>query len=249
MAKRPAVSKLVQEYIRDYIVTNKLGPGDPLPSEGQIAAALEVSRISAREGVKVLETLGILEVRHGNGLFVRGLNLDALLDVLSHTILFDLSSLKDLYQVRKLFETAMIAEVIQNIQDEDIATCRKHLQQWEQNVAQGKPFHEQDRLFHLSLCKAIGNKLMLELENIFWIAYRNAEERLDFPQVFKKDYPLVLQAHTALLDAVEARDTALAQQLMEQSFADFKKRWELMEQHQSNHEDKKDDEDDSSIAI
>lgn len=147
MGKRLTVSQIVQNYIRDYIVNNKLNSGDPLPSEGDIAATLEVSRVSVREAVKVLETLGILEVRHGNGLFVRGLNFDVLLDVLSYGLVFDPTSLKDLLQVRELFEIGMISEVIKNIRQEDIRTCREILADWKNNIEAGRPYHEQDRLF------------------------------------------------------------------------------------------------------
>ncbi|MCP4399003.1 MAG: FadR family transcriptional regulator [bacterium] len=120
MAKRQTVSELVQNYIRDYIIMNKLGPGDQLPPEGEIATSLEVSRVSVREAVKILQALGIVEVRHGNGLFARGLNFDALLEVLSYSLLFDRSSIEELYQVRQLFEVGMLKNVIESIQEEHI---------------------------------------------------------------------------------------------------------------------------------
>ena len=226
MAKRQSVSELVQDYIRDYIVDNKLGSGDQLPPEGDIAATLEVSRVSVREAVKVLQALGIVEVRHGNGLFVRGLNFDALLEILSYSLLFDLSSLKELYQVRKLFETGMLPEVIENIQEEHIQACHKHLQEWEQNIATGKPFREQDRLFHVTLCQAIGNNLLVELENIFWIAYRNAVNKT-FVDIDEAAYQITLDNHYKILAAVEARDVELSQQLMADHFKGIRERIEV----------------------
>lgn len=228
---RQSVSQLVQNYIRDYIVNEKLCPDDQLPSEGDIAAELGVSRVSVREAVKVLATLGILEVRHGNGLFVRGLNFDVLLEVLSYSFLFDPSSLKDLYQVRKLFESAMIAEVIRNIRKEDIKTCRELLKTWEQNIAAGLPYHEQDRIFHLTLCQSIGNRLLLELENIFWLAYRNAEDRTPALQDLQVDPVNMeggLKAHINILSAVEARDVELAQRLMADHFEGIRKRLNIV---------------------
>ncbi|MCP4398998.1 MAG: FadR family transcriptional regulator [bacterium] len=137
MAKRQTVSELVQNYIRDYIVNNTLGSGDQLPPEGEIAAALEVSRTSVREAVKILQTLGIVEVRHGNGLFVRNLNFDALLEILSYRVFFDQSSLEELLQVRKLFEVGMLKDVIENIQEEHIQACHKHLEDWEEISQRG----------------------------------------------------------------------------------------------------------------
>ena len=232
MAKRQTVSELVQHYTRDYIVNEKLRPDDQLPSEGDIAATLEVSRVSVREAVKVLQALGIVEVRHGNGLFVRRLNFDALLDILSYSILFDPSSLKDLYQVRRLFETSMIVEVVKNIQEEDIQACRKLLKIWEENIASGRPYDEQDRLFHLALCRSLENNLLVEFENIFWIAYRNAEDRLPLLRDLQYDPVNMeggLKSHVQLLDAVKDRDVKLAQQLMEKHFESGRKRLEAVE--------------------
>ncbi|MDY0091090.1 MAG: FadR/GntR family transcriptional regulator [Candidatus Vecturithrix sp.] len=226
MAKRQTVSEVVQHYIRDYIVEHKLRPGDQLPPEGDIAETLEVSRVSVRESVKVLQALGIVEVRHGNGLFVRGLNFDALLEILSYSLLFDQSSLKELYQVRKLFETGMLPEVVEHIREEHIQACYKHLQDWEQNMTQGRPFRDQDRLFHVTLCQAIGNNLLVELENIFWIAYRNAVNKT-FPDIAQRAYQITLDNHYKILAAVEARNVELAQQLMADHFEGIKKRIEM----------------------
>ncbi len=223
MAKRQTVSELVQEYIRDYIVNNRLGSGDQLPPEGEIASTLEVSRVSVREAVKILQALGIVEVRHGNGLFVRGLNFDALLEILSYSLLFDLSSLKELYQVRQLFEVAMLKDVIENFQEEHIRACYSHLHVWEQNLADGKPFREQDRLFHVTLCQAIGNKLLVELENIFWIAYSNAVNKT-FVDIDEAAYQITLNNHYKILAAVEERNVELAQQLMADHFQGIKER-------------------------
>ena len=231
MAKRQSVSQLVQNYIRDYIVNNKMNPGDQLPSEGDIAAELEVSRVSVREAVKVLQALGILDVRHGNGLFVRGLNFDALLDILSYSLLFKASSLKELYQVRKLFEAGMIPEVIQNIQQEHIDTCRDILKTWEENIEAGLSYREQDRLFHMTLCKSIGNNLLLELEKIFWLAYCNAEDRLPALRSLQVD-PINMEggllSHVRILDAVEAKDADLAQRLLINHFSGIGERLEIV---------------------
>lgn len=226
MAKRQTVSELVQHYIRDYIVSKKLRPGDQLPSEGDIAAELEVSRVSVREAVKILQALGILEVRHGNGLFVRGLNFDALLDVLSYSLLFDQSSLQELYQVRKLFEVGMLPDVIENVQEDHIQTCRKYLQEWEEKMTEGHPFHEQDRLFHVTLCQAIGNNLLVELENIFWIAYRNAVNKT-FPEIDQGEYQITLENHYKILEAVKDRDVELAQQRMDDHFEGIRERMDM----------------------
>jgi DNA-binding FadR family transcriptional regulator len=139
--------------------------------------------------------------------------------------------LRELHQVRKFFATGIVPDVIQNIQEKDIATCHRYLKEWEENIAADLPFHEQDRYFHLTLCQSVGNQLMLELENIFWTAYRNAEERMVSLHSVKEDSPKILQAHIDILSAIEARDVELAQHLMADSFEEFKRRLELTMQN------------------
>ena len=61
------LNRVIQDQIKQYITENKLESGDLLPPEGQLAIDLGVSRGSVREAIKALESLGIVEVRHGDG--------------------------------------------------------------------------------------------------------------------------------------------------------------------------------------
>ena len=79
----PALSKAVRDYVKQYILDHKLQGGDALPPETQLAHDLGVGRSSVREAVKALQSLGIVEVRHGDGLYVREYNMDPILETLS----------------------------------------------------------------------------------------------------------------------------------------------------------------------
>ena len=57
-ARGQVLRDALQEYVKSYILTNNLKPGDPLPPEGQLARDLQVSRGSVREAIKGLEALG-----------------------------------------------------------------------------------------------------------------------------------------------------------------------------------------------
>src|SRR5215471_3539788 len=75
--KRTPLLHQIQEEIKGYVIRNNLRPGDPLPSEGDLARQLGIGRNSVREAVKSLEVLGILEARAGSGLFVKSFSFDA----------------------------------------------------------------------------------------------------------------------------------------------------------------------------
>jgi DNA-binding FadR family transcriptional regulator len=68
----------VSKAIVDQILTGLLAPGQRLPSERELARALDVSRPSLREALGALQTLGVVETRHGSGAWISADALDAL---------------------------------------------------------------------------------------------------------------------------------------------------------------------------
>ena len=85
-------------------------PGDALPAETELARQLGVGRNSVREAVKALESLGILEVRRGSGLFVRDFSLEPLLNSLPYAMMSDVDDLADVFEVRRILEVGVIEQ-------------------------------------------------------------------------------------------------------------------------------------------
>lgn len=70
-AARTRVSDRVIDELRAFIRSNGLFPGSKLPGERLLVEAFGVSRSSLREAIRVLATLGVLDVKHGDGIYVR----------------------------------------------------------------------------------------------------------------------------------------------------------------------------------
>ena len=85
----PALYTSIRDYIKEYILEHDLKPGDSLPPEGQLVEDLGVGRSSVREAVKSLQSVGIVDVRQGNGLYVRELNFDPMLETFLFGMQFD----------------------------------------------------------------------------------------------------------------------------------------------------------------
>ena len=62
---KKSLSRQVVDSIEEMIMERKLGPGDVLPTEIQISEELQVSKSSVREAIKMLEALGVVEIRRG----------------------------------------------------------------------------------------------------------------------------------------------------------------------------------------
>jgi GntR family transcriptional regulator len=67
---RRALPLQVRERVRQYLADRDFKPGDQIPIEEELAAEFEVSRSTLREGLRLLEQDGVLEVRHGNGRYL-----------------------------------------------------------------------------------------------------------------------------------------------------------------------------------
>ncbi len=89
--------------IRSLIDSGRIAPGDRLPSERDLARALKVSRASLREALRRLSAVGLVEIRWGQGVFVRSADLDFLLERVA-PLLLRRGNTEDLYEVRRLLE-------------------------------------------------------------------------------------------------------------------------------------------------
>src|SRR5919202_182627 len=66
------VAERVVEELKRYILQAGLLPGTRLPPERVLMEQLGVGRSSLREALRVLSTLGLVDVRHGDGIYVGG---------------------------------------------------------------------------------------------------------------------------------------------------------------------------------
>jgi len=102
------VSEKIAAEIKTFITEGKLKVGDRLPSERDLAPMLGVSRNSLREALKVLATSGIVEIRHGQGVFIKNYDPEHLFKQYLDGFNIDKNKLHDLYCVRRVLETQAV---------------------------------------------------------------------------------------------------------------------------------------------
>lgn len=212
---RPSLNNVVRDYIIEYILENNLSPGAPLPPETQLVEELGLGRSSIREAVKILQSLGIIEVRHGSGLFVRENNFDPIREIIGYGLRFDSRTLKEITEIRLLLEKAAIEEVVRKIENNDIEALEQVLDDWQHKIDAGKDHLQADKEFHRVLYSSLGNVMLLKLLEEFWVAF----EHFDFPAPHK-DKPATkeLEDHRLLLNAVRSGDPARASSSLQEHF-------------------------------
>jgi DNA-binding FadR family transcriptional regulator len=189
----------VQDAIKEYITDNNLHAGDPLLPETELAKRLGVSRNSIREGVKALESMGILETRRGIGVFVRDFSFDPILDNLPYGLLQDLKVLSDLLEIRQVLETGMIAKIVPMVSDQDLEELHEVLSQMKSRANKGEPFREEDREFHRKLFQNANNDVLIKLLDLFWLTFSKTSAYADL----EDRYPMQTYLdHAAIVDAI-----------------------------------------------
>jgi len=126
--QRRRIHEEVGDQLRDAILDGRYQAGQKLPPERELAEEFQVNRTSVREAIKVLEGLGLVTVRQGDGATVQPL-IDASFEVLAPMIYrngrVDAAALADVMEVIMplLFEMARLA--LERHQPEELAPLRR----------------------------------------------------------------------------------------------------------------------------
>lgn len=205
----------VQASLRNYILENNLPSGASLPPENELARQLGVSRSAVREAIKGLETLGVIEIRHGAGLFVGSFSFEPLLNNLPFSLVSNLKELADLLEIRHALETSLIAPAIQVMTPVQLDRLRQLVDQMRERAERGEMLFEEDPDFHRALFEPLNNHVLLRLLDLFWLAFHKAAEQAD---ILDPNPRRTYLDHAAILTAVAAQDTEQARLALDKHY-------------------------------
>jgi GntR family transcriptional regulator, transcriptional repressor for pyruvate dehydrogenase complex len=119
--RKARIPEEIATRIRTLILDGTFRPGRPLPSERTLADRFGVSRGSVRDAFRMLETLGLLESRHGQGTFPHELSVDRLVTPLASVLTARRDLRDELIDVRRMFEPAVARAAAARATAEDTA--------------------------------------------------------------------------------------------------------------------------------
>lgn len=187
-----------------------LKPGTRLPPERELAGSFGVARSSLRQALKVLEIMGVITQKVGDGSY---LNPDAstVLSVpMEFLLLLDDISLQELTEIRLMVEPAMAALAAERAKAADIAQLRQSIEDLETSKNDRIKLVTADLLFHRSIAEATGNRLGGRLFHLIHRAMLN----MIMLTSGLVDLEHTLQFHKPILQAIERRDAERARTLM-----------------------------------
>jgi GntR family transcriptional repressor for pyruvate dehydrogenase complex len=209
--RAPDRSRLYEQLaarLIDYVEITGLSVGDRLPSERDLAQALQVSRASVRQATIALEVRGTLEVRHGDGIYLRALPSGA-----EHVVelLKRRHRLPEVLDAREALETQLAELAAKRRTPADITAMNAALDEMAADIAAGGLGEEGDRLFHGAVTRAARSPLLAEFMTV--LAPAIAESRRSSLGEPGRP-PRSLASHRRIVAAIESGDALRARQAM-----------------------------------
>ena len=109
----------VYEDLQNRILRNEFSPGEKLPSETQLAVLYDVSRVSVRSALQKLATIGLLDIRVGEGSFVKSMSFPTLMNEVS-SVMGNTNLDSKLLEFRYYIERSCIELAINNATDKEL---------------------------------------------------------------------------------------------------------------------------------
>lgn len=152
--------KKIVDYVKGEITAGRLKPGDKLMAERDLADHLGMSRNSVREGLRLLENIGVLNSQQGSGNYI-DLNFDeTMTDVLSFMYLLKGIGLDQVTEYRLLIERDAMRLAVQRATDEQKKQIMEHLKGLE-NAETEEERVIYDRALHRTLVEASQNDFLI----------------------------------------------------------------------------------------
>ncbi|HUV60301.1 MAG TPA: FadR/GntR family transcriptional regulator [Desulfatiglandales bacterium] len=216
----------IAKQIKSLIKDGKLQPGGKLPPERTLADLLGVGRSSLREAINILETLGFVEVKKREGIFIRTVSSTIMFDPLRQILEEDRGKLYELYELRKDIELASISMAAKLRTRKDLVRIEKFLTKMEEDAENSHLSLSDDVEFHLAIAHATHNWLRAHiLKNIFDLATDYMGLIVQKLIEEKTGIFIILDQHKKIYQAIQKRDQKNARALMNEHLTWVEEKW------------------------
>lgn len=163
--KREPLATEIARRLVDYILSGEVEPGNRMPSERQLAEAFGVGRSAMREALKALTLIGLIEVRQGDGTFLKKADASLLPQVIEWGLLLGEQRTMDLVEARQHIEVVLAGLAARRRSSADVAELQRLLRAMEAAIDDNQAFVEADVAFHLKLADAAGNSILKDVHS------------------------------------------------------------------------------------
>lgn len=196
------ISDQIIEQIRNAILSGRFKPGDKVASEKELMAEFGVSKATLREALRVLEGMGLVEIRKGiaGGVFIAEVDMKTTIHGIINFLHFREVSVKDITMIRYLLEPPVAQIAASRLQPEDIAKLESMIVE---HPAVPHTIVSRELGFHRYLARMTENPILILVMDFIDNVLNDVKFRLNPGAEF---YHKVAKAHQAILECLKQKD-------------------------------------------
>ncbi|WKA51755.1 GntR family transcriptional regulator [Planococcus liqunii] len=203
------ISTEIVSTIKNKLLDGTLKNGDKLPTEAEMVEQLGVSRTPVREAIKVLESIGVIQIKRGEGMFITNNPSHFSLNPLIFSLIMHSNNTQKLVEFRQHFEILMVNIIRAKWSKEKIERIEEV---YKSQVKRLKPELSPEELaaidleFHYAVLEATENDFVIEIGRTIYELYKPkmivAKQSTNIQQT--------LQTHKAYLDLLLQKDVVVS---------------------------------------
>ena len=202
----------VVNRILELVQDGNLRPGDRLPPERELIEIFGIGRPNLRESLRALQTLGIIEIRHGGGAYISELDARRLLAPLNFVLSLTPTVLDDSSEMRRLVEVEAVRKAATRMSESDIDEFEAMLQAHAAVQNDYVGFLILDSRFHSRIYQLSSNVVLEQIATALYnIGLDHRRDLMSQPGEIAKS----TLDHHAIVDALRTRDAVAATKAME----------------------------------
>ncbi|WP_338780647.1 FadR/GntR family transcriptional regulator [Metabacillus sp. FJAT-52054] len=206
----------VAEAILESIKEGAIKPGEKLNSVQQLSEDFNVGRSAIREALSALRAMGMIEMRQGEGTYVKKFDPNSIGGSLLSAVLMDREAIAHLLEVRKILEAGIAASAARNRTDEDLSKLKEILLEMKDTIGNEELGEKSDFNFHMGIAGASHNPMLMGLMNNVSEMMLNTMRETRRIWLYSKQTTSkrLYQEHVKIFEAISNKDEGLAQELM-----------------------------------
>src|SRR5699024_7505621 len=168
-------SFMIVDVIKNDLLNGTLKPGDKLPNETMLSEQFNVSRTPVREAMKILEAIGVIEIRRGLGMFITNSSTNFNLNSLVFSLIMHSNDIDKLIEFRQHFEILLMNMIITNWDEKKFKELENiYLTQVDRlhNGLTPTELADIDLEFHFALLEITENPFVIEVGKTIYELYR-----------------------------------------------------------------------------
>ncbi len=212
------------EQIQTLILSQEYKPGDRLPSERALAEYFHISRHSLREALRILDVMGLIEIRVGDGIYAKEVDFLPYIESLNLSIRSRLSQERDsfvkLWRARRILETGIVDLAVKEVTGSFLKSLWWCIGEMEKNIDHEEAFISAGIRFHRLIAEIAQNEILILIWDMLANLIRKSQGKIYGISWSPRK---ALLAHKKIYLALKAKDPQKAIEAMKQHMLDEEK--------------------------